>query len=33
MTARIDHLEPFEIVQGFVAFGDRILNRIFDAFR
>ena len=33
MTARIDHFEPFEVVQSFVAFGESILNRIFDAFR
>jgi len=33
MTARIDHFEPLEFAQGFVALGNRILNRIFNAFR
>ena len=32
MTTRIDHFEPLQMVQGFFAFGDRILDGIFDAF-
>ena len=32
-TARVDYFEPFQMVQGFIAFGERILDCIFDAFR
>ena len=31
MSADFDHFEPLEMVQGFVAFGERILDRSFDA--
>ena len=31
MSAGFDHFELLEIVQGFVAFGERILDLSFDA--
>jgi hypothetical protein len=33
VTARVDYFEPFQMVQSFVAFGERILDCILDAFR